>query len=286
MGTISYITTSKNLNEELKKLLNRNINKLIHEQKSPDYFDPPYIKVMGLNDAITTIRVSIETKNKLKRYLKPMESYEDAIKRLIENNEQLNEELTFLKSLENENKQLIKYIENGFVREHKTFTYHPDLKIEYSYNESKAKSLNEFSFDLEIDNFILQGKPISEEKGIRTIQTINILNSLKNMSLTSDPKEIIRKKELMLESNEEYIMTKNLIYFKLLFFIINKRLDKKVNDTNYFNLDFWKELYETKSISLSSLDEDVTQKLNKFKLELEQIKTNRERKLWNITLKE
>lgn len=279
MGSIS-IRTPNSSDDEFKELLKRNIMKLIHEgQDSLESF-----RERGINDAITTIRVSLDTKNKLKKYLKPKETYEEVIKRLIENNGQLSEEISFLKSLEN--RHLIEYMESGFMREHKTLTYHPDLKIEYSYNESKAKSHDKFSFNLEIDNFLLQGKPIPEEKGIRTIQTINILKSLKNIDLTSDPEEIIRKKELMLESNEEFIRTKYLIYFKIFFFIINGKLDEKINETGYLNLDFWKGLYDIKNISRTSFDEDVMQKLNKFELELEQIRINKERRLWNINLKE
>ncbi|MBU3942335.1 MAG: hypothetical protein KKF74_05470 [Nanoarchaeota archaeon] len=284
MGSIS-IRTPNNSDDEFKELLKRNMMKLIHERNGQDSLESFYRKE-GINNAITTIRVSLGTKNKLKKYLKPGGTYEEVIKRLIENNEQLGEEISFLRSIEKENKNLIKYIESGFIREHKTLTYHPDLKIEYSYNESKSKSRDEFSFNLEIDNFLLQGKPIPEEKGIKTIQMINILKSLKNINLISDPKKIIRKKELMLESNEEYIRTKYLIYFKILFFIIHKKLDKKVNEISYLDLDFWKDLYGIKNLSNTSLDEDVIQKLRKFELELEQIKINKERRLWNINLKE
>ena len=285
MGSITIKTPNNSDDDEFKELLKRNIIKLIHERNGQDNLESFY-REESINDAITTIRVSFDTKNKLKKYLKPKGTYEEAIKRLIENNEQLSEELSFLKSIEKENGHLIKYVESRFLREHKTLTYHPDLKIEYSYNESKAKSHDEFSFNLEIDNFLLQGKPISEERGIRTIQTINILKSLKNIDLNSDPKEIIRKKELMLESSEELIRTNYLVYFKILFFIINKKLDKKINESSYLNLDFWRELYSIKNISNTSLDEDVIQKLRKYELELEQIKINVERRLWSIDPRE
>lgn len=281
MGSITIKTPNDSEDDEFKELLKRNITRLIHERTGQDSLESFY-REESINDAITTIRVSFNTKNKLKKYLKPKETYEEVIIRLIENNEQLSEEISFLKSIEKENRHLIKYVESGFLREHKTLTYHPDLKIEYSYNESKAKSYDEFSFNLEIDNFLLQGKPISEERGIRTIQTINILKSLKNINLTMDAKEIIRKKELMLGSIEEFIRTKYLVYFKILFFIINRKLDKKINEASYLNLDFWKDLYSIKNISNASLDEDVIQKIRKYELELEQIKINEERRLWNI----
>ncbi|MFH1072321.1 MAG: hypothetical protein V1743_02740 [Nanoarchaeota archaeon] len=284
MGSIS-IRTPSNSDDEFKELLKRNMMRLIHERNGQDSLESFYRKE-SIQDAITTIRVSIDTKNKLQKLMKPQESYEEVINRIMESNEQLREETAFLKSIENENRHLIKYIESKFMREHKALMYHPDLKIEYSYNESKAKSYDEFSFHLEIDNFLLQGKPISEERGIRTIQTIEILKSLKNMNLNSDPKEIIRKKELMLESDEEFIRTKYVIYFKILFFIINKKLDKKIDETNYLNLDFWKDLYDTKNLSKTSFNEDVVQELKKYELELEQKKINTERRLWNISLKE
>ncbi|MFH1432277.1 MAG: hypothetical protein ABIG84_03595 [archaeon] len=280
------IKSLKNSDDNFKKILKQNILNSINERMGSnrntlDNLDPVY-RNESIHDAITTIRVSFDTKNKLKKYLKPRETYEEVIRRLMENNEQLREESSFLKSLEKQNKSLIKYIESGFKREQKTFIYHPDLKIEYSYNDSKAKSHDEFSFNLEIDNYLLQGKPVSEEKGIRTIQTIDILKSLKNINLNSDPKEIIREKEFLLESNVDYIKTKYFVYFKILHFIINKKLDKKINESNYFNLDFWKDRYDSHNISNNSLNEDVVQKLNKFELELEQIKINKERSIWTI----
>lgn len=287
MGSI-LIKTPNNSDDEFKELLQRNIMRLIHERNGQENLESFYRKD-SIRDAITTIRVSLETKKKLKKYLKPAETYEEAINRLIENNEQLSEEISFIKRIEKENKHLIKYVEKGYIREHKTLTYHPDLKIEYSYNELKRISNDEFSFHLEIDNFLLRGEPIPEEKGIRTIQTINILKSLKNINLTSDQKEIkeiIRKKEVMLESNEEYIRTKYLLYFKILLFIINKKLDKKINEVNYLDVDFWKDLYDNKKISNTSLDEDVQQKLRKLELELDQVMINKERRLWNINLNE
>ena len=284
MGSISIKPSSK-FDDEFKRMLNQNIMKLVNKRISQDSLESFYRKE-SINDAITTIRVSLETKNKLKKYLKSKETYEEAIKRIIEANEQLNEEISFLKKMEKENGLLIKYIEGGFIREHKTLAYHPDLKIEYSYNESKVKSYNEFSFNLEIDNFLLQGMPVPEEKGIRTIQMINILNSLKNININYGTKEIIRKNELMLKSNEEYIRTKYLIYFKILFFIINNKLEKKNREASYLNLDFWKDAYNIKNLSNASFEEDVVQKLRKFDLELKQIKTNEERRTWNIGLKE
>ena len=272
--------------EEFKEMLKLNIRDSIHERICPDKNAPDILDFFNRNesthDAITTIRVSFDTKNKLKKYLKPRETYEEVIRRLMENMEQLREEISFLKSLEKQNKNLIKYIECEFKREQKTFMYHPDLKIEYSYNESKTKSHEEFSFNLEIDNYILQGKPVSEENGIRTIQTIEIIKSLKNINLNSDQKEIYRQKELLLESNEEYIKIKYLVYFKILHFIINRKSDKKINEYNYLNLDFWKDKYDNKNLSDNSLDEDVIQKLKKLELELEQIKINNERSIWTI----
>ena len=280
------INSLKNSDDNFKKLLKQSIRNSINEIMGPDRNSMDILNYVCRNEstheAITTIRVSFDTKNKLKKYLKPRETYEEVIRRLMENMEQLREEISFLKSLEKQNKNLIKYIECGFKREQKTFMYHPDLKIEYSYNESKTKSHEEFSFNLEIDNYILQGKPVSEEKGIRTIQTIEIIKSLKNINLNSDQKEIFRKKELLLESNEEYIKIKYLVYFKILHFIINRKSDKKINEYNYLNLDFWKEKYDNKNLSDNSLDEDVVQKLKKLELELEQIKINNERSIWTI----
>ncbi|MEA3515039.1 MAG: hypothetical protein U9R34_06170 [Nanoarchaeota archaeon] len=236
----------------------------------------------GINDAISSIRVSIKTKNILKKHLKPRESYEELILRIIETNERLKEETKYFREIEKKNKNLIKYIESNFKRIKKTLTYHPDLKIEYSYNESKIKFYENFSFNLEIDNFILQGKPISEQDAIKIIQTIDIIRSLKKIDLDSDVKDIIKRKELLLESEKESIKTKYLIYFKILVFIINKKMDKRINESNILNLDFWEELYDSKGLHSNSLQEDVIQKLKKFKLEAEQIKINYQRRLWHM----
>ena len=272
-------------NKNFRKLIEERIDKLSTDGRDIDSFNFFYEKY-GINNAITTMRVSIGTKKKLKKYLRPGESYEDVILRLIETNDRLKEENEYLKGLEERNKHLINYIERDFIRAKKTFIYHPDLKIEYSYNESKVKSYGNFSFNLEIDNFILQGKPISEREGVKTIQTIEIIKSLKKIDLKSDLKDIITKKEFMLESEAEFVKTKYLIYFKILFFAVNKKFDKKMNEFDFLDLDFWKELYCFKNLPDTSLEEDVVQKLKKFELELEQVKIDEVRKSWkNIKLK-
>lgn len=273
---------SWNLFEEL---LEDNIRRL---SKEKDYIKDKndslnfLFEPKGINDAISSIRVSIKTKNILKKHLKPRESYEELILRIIETNERLKEETKYFREIEKKNKNLIKYIESNFKRIKKTLTYHPDLKIEYSYNESKIKFYENFSFNLEIDNFILQGKPISEQDAIKIIQTIDIIRSLKKIDLDSDVKDIIKRKELLLESEKESIKTKYLIYFKILVFIINKKMDKRINESNILNLDFWEELYDSKGLHSNSLQEDVIQKLKKFKLEAEQIKINYQRRLWHM----
>jgi hypothetical protein len=269
--------------DEFKDLLASNIRRLLNLKIGQVSLDS--INQKGeFSDAITTIRVSINTRNKLKKYLKSHESYEEMIIRLIEENELLHEKLKYLEVIEKEN-HIIKYVQMQFYRERKTLMFHPDVKIEYSYNDSKLKSDNNFSFKLNIENYILQGKPIPEDKGIKTIQTINIIKSLSKMDLNSDPTEIIRKKENMLEDKGEYINTKYLIYFKILFYIINKKLDKKLNDSNLLNKDFWKMLYDTKNISANSLEEDVIQKLKRWELELEQLNIDKDRNLFRINLK-
>ena len=280
MGHIS-ISPSDNSDDEFRDVVKREINRLAKERIDHDSLETFYPKE-GIRNAISTIRVSLDTKRKLSKCLRPRETYDEVIRRIMEMNNQFKEEINYLKSIEKENKNLIKYIEAGFQRERKTLSFHPDLKIEYSFNQSKIKSHDDFSFNLEIDNFILQGNPVSEQKGIRAIQTIGILKSLKNIDLNSDTKEIIKRKELMLESEEEFIKTKYLIYFKLLFFIINGKMDKKNDESAFFDRDFWMELYDLKNLSSNALEEDVIQKLNKFKLELKQIKVDEERRLWNL----
>ncbi|MCD4670446.1 MAG: hypothetical protein K8S14_08365 [Actinomycetia bacterium] len=262
------------MEETFIKLLLKNIEQFNNQDQNS--FESFY-EYEGINNAITTMRVSIGTKKKLKKYLRSGESYEDIILRLIETNDSLKEENKYLKEFEKHNKSLINYIERDFQRAKKTFIYHPDLKIEYSYNESKVKFYGGFSFNLEMDNFILQGRPISEWKGIKTIQMIDIIKS---------PKKRDNKKNI-LKSETEFIKTKYLIYFKILFFVINKKIDKKMNEFDFLDLDFWKELYCFKNLPDSSLEKDVIQKLNRFELELEQIKTDVERKVWkNMKLKE
>lgn len=284
MQRIPIDRPEKRASKEFRELLKKNIMKLASERRNTEKREYFY-EEGGINNAITTIRVSIGTKKKLNRYLRPRETYEELIRRLVETNDSLKEENSYLREFENDNKYLIKYVEQGFKRAKKTYNYHPDLKIEYSYNESKVKSIGNFSFNLEIDNFILQGKPITDWEGIKTVQIINILKSLKKTDLNSDVDGIIKMKELMLESREDFIKTKYLIYFKILFFIINKKIDQKISDINVLNLDFWKELYDSKNLYDNSLEGDVIQKLKKFELELEQVKTDRERKSWNIKLK-
>ena len=279
MGNIT-IKLPSSPDEKFLDLLRNNIKRMA-EEKNKERLDWFYEK-KGIIDAISTIRVTLATKNKLRRYLKQTETYDELIQRLIDSYESLKEENNYLKQIEKENQQLIKYIESGYKREKKSLMLHPDFKIEYSYNESKVKSHENFSFGLEIDNYVRQGTPISEREGVKTIQTINILKSIREINITSDIKEIIRKKEIMLESEEDFIKTKYLIYFKILYFVINKKLDNKLKDTNLFNIDFWKELYEIKGLPLSSLEEDVNQKLKRFDLELNQLKNDIERKKWNI----
>ena len=173
MGYIS-IKTPDNSDDRFTDLLRANINRWISEKASQaDLVN--YYGEKSIANAISTIRVSLETKNQLKKLLKPTETYEELLQRLIETNERLKEEAMYLKKLENENQQLIKYVERAYKREKKTIMLHPDFKIEYSYNESKVKSYENFSFDVEIDNFLLQGKIISEREGIKTVQTINIM---------------------------------------------------------------------------------------------------------------
>ena len=280
MGYIS-IKTPDDSDDIFVELLRKNINRLINEKVGQtDFLN--YYKEKSISNAISTIRVSLETKNQLKKLLKPTETYEELLQRLIETNERLKEEAMYLKKLENENQQLIKYVEHTYKREKKTILLHPDFKIEYSYNESKVKSYENFSFDVEIDNFLLQGKIISEREGIKTVQTINIIKSIKDIALNVNIKGIIQQKELLLESEEYFIKTKYLVYFKILFFIINKKLDKKLNDNNLMNFDFWKNLYDAKGLPNSSLEEDVNQKLKRFELEINQLRNDIERQWTNL----
>ena len=71
--------------EEFRHLLEKNIKKLLQERRSPNSSNSFYEKE-GIKNGISTIRLSIDTKNRLKRYLKPRETYEELILRLIETN--------------------------------------------------------------------------------------------------------------------------------------------------------------------------------------------------------
>src|SRR3989338_2068322 len=217
------------LDEKFASLLRRNINRIVTETHQGNL--NLFYEKKGISNAFTTIRVSIDTKNKIKK---------------------------------------------------KTLMLHPDFKIEYSYNESKLKSYEDFAYNLEIDNFVLRGKPISEREGIKTVQTIHILKSLKEINLNSDVRKLIQQKELLLENEGEFIKTKYLIYFKTLYFIINKKLDKKLREDYLMNLEYWKEIYESKSLPKSSLEEDVHHKLKMYELEINQLKNDKERRWTNL----
>ena len=271
------------LDEKFASLLRRNINRIVTETHQGNL--NLFYEKKGISNAFTTIRVSIDTKNKIKKMLRPHETQEELIQRLmetVETNERLKTEVIYLQKLEKENQQLIKYIETVNKRERKTLMLHPDFKIEYSYNESKLKSYEDFAYNLEIVNFVLRGKPISEREGIKTVQTIHILKSLKEINLNSDVRKLIQQKELLLENEGEFIKTKYLIYFKTLYFIINKKLDKKLREDYLMNLEYWKEIYESKSLPKSSLEEDVHHKLKMYELEINQLKNDKERRWTNL----
>jgi hypothetical protein len=238
----------------------------------------------SFNDASTSIRLSIKTKRKLDKHRVGKESYEEVILRLIESNETILQELNEFRELKKSNPSLIKYVETSFIREHKTYTYHPDLKIEYSYNESKLKIINDFSYNLEIDNYLLLGKVIDEEIAIKKTQEINIIKSLYEKTIDYDLDDVFRKSKMQLKSKEEYIRTKYLVYFKIIYFLMNQQTFHRTDERNFFDLDFWKYFYSTKNLSKTSFEEDIRQKLVQYELELKQLNVDTERKRWSVGL--
>jgi len=269
------IRINEEIDEELRRMIEVNIHRLINERKGQRSLDLTEQKD-SISDAITSMRVSINTRNKLKKHLRPQESYEELIVRLMEEIECLQEKLKELKSIQKE-ANLISYSKAEFLRVHKTYSFHPDLKVEYSYNSPRSKFENNFSFNLIIDNYILDGKVVNEEKGVQTIQTINIIQSLNNIHWDTDAESIINTKLTQLRNKEEYISAKYLIYFRILYNIIIDKLDVKINELNFLNRDFWENLYISKAISRNSLDEDVIRKLRRYESEIQQFKVDNAR---------
>jgi len=267
---------TSSLREALKKL---------HKRRYEDFVEQSSYNYDSFNDASTSIRLSIKTKRKLDQHRNRKESYEAVILRLLESNETILKELNEIRELKRSDPALVSYTEQSFPRAHKTYIYHPDLKIEYSYNESKLKIINDFSYNLEIDNYIVLGKKISEQKAIRKIQEINIIKSLYEKTIDYDLDDVLKKSEMQLKSKEEYIRTKYLVYFKILYFLINQQTYHRTDERNFFDLDFWKYTYETKNLSKTSFEEDVKQILRQYELELKQLNVDIERKRWTVNLK-
>ena len=284
--SMTSIKLPKNTDNDLKNQLKESLHKILLEkmgQSNLDNFEPFTNK---LNDASSSTRLAISTKNKLKNLMKPSESFNDVINRLIDEHNEFYTKLEYFKKIENDNKNVINYFEEMYKRVNQIFRYHPDLQIEYSYNESKFKSEKRYSFDLQIHKFIYQGKEISEKEAISIIQTISIVRDIRRISNPKDLKKIVRDKETLLDNPFEFVKTKYLIYFKVLYSIVSS------NDRHMFSRDnilldenFWKNVYERKTISEESFDNDVKSKIKKFNAEIKQIETNEDRKIWDFKLK-
>lgn len=232
------------------------------------------------DEARTTIRVSIKTKNKLRNLMKPSESFDQLISRILNNYDNCKNELSFLKSQDFKN-DIIKISSHEFKRVHDTLTYYPDIKVEYSYNDSKSPIRGEFTYDLEIDHILHKGVPLSEKEGLKLLSIIDKIKSLKELIQT--PKKIVEKNKSDLDDKYKSIKTKYLLYFKLLYLIINKNYKKKSKEPNELLLkNFWRDIYYYYDLPECSFEGDVVRKLDKFKSELNQEKMNYERNLLDL----
>ena len=70
------------LDEKFASLLRRNINRIVTETHQGNL--NLFYEKKGISNAFTTIRVSIDTKNKIKKMLRPHETQEELIQRLME----------------------------------------------------------------------------------------------------------------------------------------------------------------------------------------------------------
>ena len=82
MGHIA-INLPDNSDEKFLDLLRDNIKRMA-EEKNTERLGLFYEK-KGIIDAISTIRVTLSTKNKLRKYLKQTETYDELIQKIINN---------------------------------------------------------------------------------------------------------------------------------------------------------------------------------------------------------
>lgn len=119
--------------DDFKKKLKSALDKKIYEQvceKHEDYFESK------LQDASSSVRLSISTKHKLKRMMKSSETFDELIIRLIDENKEFHKEIRNWRRLPLENEHVVNYFEKLYKRVKQIFSYHPDLKIEYSDRKS------------------------------------------------------------------------------------------------------------------------------------------------------
>ncbi|TKJ17021.1 hypothetical protein CEE44_00605 [Candidatus Woesearchaeota archaeon B3_Woes] len=272
-------------NKEFEKLLKENMERLIHEKIRQNNLGEYNTLVNGSNKAGTTIRLTIATKNKLKKMLNSGETYEDLVLRLIERDKELKEKRKFIKEMmDRQDNYAVNYSEERYSRARGIYIYHPDLKIEYSYNFSRTRGCDGTPYNLQIEKYILQGETITEKEGIKSAQTISIIKSLSNVKISNSVRETIREKEALLDSDFDYIKTKYLIYFKILYGLVGGKVGRIPRDENLLDINFWKDIYYRKDWNQETFQEDVRNKLSQFDSEISQIQTDLERKTWRLNL--
>ncbi|MFH0875330.1 MAG: hypothetical protein V1859_05305 [archaeon] len=225
------------------------------------------------NKADTMVRISRLTKNNLKNLMKPEETYDELISRLILFYDSYKNELESLKS----QNTLIDFVTEEFQRQRKTLTYYQDIKIEYSYNIPNKLFSPKFIFKLEIDNILHKGVPMNKEEGIKLLLIVSLVKSLKKLVNSNNIDEILKKKEIALEDKAQLIRTNYLIYFKILYLVINKNSKKKyLSEDELLTEDYWKRVYGYYELSDYSFDMDIKRKLNQFEAEIRQFNINSE----------
>ena len=269
-------TEQEPVNNELskfKEFLNNQISRLQSKSNADKLNNFIWLSPKDVLDyANTTIRVSYLNRNKLKNLLKPEETYDALIVRLINVFERFQEEK--MKELNQQQTNLIELHAREFIRQNDTLQYYPDVKIEYSYNESLFIGEG-FIFDLNINHILLKGLPLNDVDGIRLLGLINKIKDFREIINRSRIDQILDTTQLAIQDRFELIKTKYITYFKVLYLLTNKNLKKKYSDINELtSAEFWKRIYSYYDLPNSSFEHDVLQKIKNMELELEQEKMN------------
>ncbi|MGM5484460.1 MAG: DUF7557 family protein [Nanobdellota archaeon] len=211
----------------------------------------------------STIRLSLNMKNRLKQMTRRGESYEDVIERLIRNEEKKERQLKRLKELVKQNEDLIKYSTEIKKRERKIFTTNSGVKIRFSYN--KPDTLDEDSYDIRFEGFYYKGKEITEEEAYKILAMDYVFRLLQKGHLSKKEANNIISQERNLKGTINQIRIRYLVYFKIFFDLISD--GQKANERNFFDINFWKLIAERYDLSDESFRRDIKDQLTRYESE-------------------